>query len=166
MIAPILRIIRARNFWGLYLVNFIFQKVLRVTSQRVNCIHFTNSITADNGFKLTGHGNFAELCLRVNGGILIQASNGVFLDRSTLLAPGVKIVSGNHDLDDFSKPASKAEPLVISENCWLGANCVILPGVKLHPGTIVGAGSVVTKSFGIGNIVVAGNPARIVGYRK
>jgi hypothetical protein len=159
------KLVRDRGVFGLYLVNFVFQRLLRITSTRVNLLHFTNVISADGGFELTGEGQCAETCLRVNGGILIQASNGVKMDRSVLIGPGVKIVSGNHDLDDFAKPATPCDPIEIGPNCWLGANAVILPGVKLLPGTIVGAGSVVSRSFDAGDIVVAGNPAKIVRRR-
>lgn len=151
-----------RKVLGLYFVNFIFQKILRITSSRVFLMHFTNVISADKGFLLVGQGAYAERCLRINGGIMVQASNGVQLDRSTLLGPGVKIISGNHDLDNFSAPSVPCEPVIISENCWIGANAVILPGVNLRPGTIVGAGSVVTKSFNVGNVIIAGNPAKII----
>lgn len=161
----LLKLIRARGIYGLYLVNWLFQYVLRITSRRVLFLHFTNTISADRGLTLTGIGEDAERCLRVNGGILIQASNGVQLDRSVLIAPGVKIVSGNHDLDDFSKESVPSDPVIVSADCWLGANSVILPGVNLLSGTIVGAGSVVTRSFGRGRIVVAGNPAKIVKSR-
>jgi acetyltransferase-like isoleucine patch superfamily enzyme len=41
-------------------------------------------------------------------------------------------------------------------------NAMILPGVHLGDNTIVGAGSVVTKSFPEGNVVIAGNPAKII----
>ena len=41
-------------------------------------------------------------------------------------------------------------------------NCVLLPGVILGDNTIVGAGSIVTKSFPMGSCVLAGNPARII----
>lgn len=41
-------------------------------------------------------------------------------------------------------------------------NSVVLPGVSLGPHTVVGAGSVVTKSFPDGYCVVAGNPAKII----
>ena len=162
----VLRIIRARHLYGLYLVNFVFQKILRITSGRVWLMHFTNVISADTGFELVGDGEFAERCLRINGGIMIQASNRVLLNRSVLIGPGVKIISGNHDLDDFGCPSVYAAPVEIGENCWIGANAVILPEVKLLPGTIVGAGSVVTRGFGESNIVIAGNPAKIVRRRK
>lgn len=158
--------IRARHLVGLYFVNFIFQSILRITSRRVRLIHFTNVISADVGFKLVGEGDFAEKCLRVNGGILIQAGNGVRLDRSVLIGPGVKIISGNHDIEDFSKPSVVAASIEIGEKCWIGANSVILPEVKLLAGTIVGAGSVVTRSFGEPYIVLAGNPACIVRRRS
>lgn len=165
MKALLLRLIRARGVFGLYAVNWIFQYVLRITSRRVLFIHFTNTISADRGVFLTGVGEHAERCLRVNGGILVQASNGVEIDRSVLIAPGVKIISGNHDLNDFAKESVQCNPIVIGADCWLGANSVILPGVDLLPGTIVGAGSVVTRGFGRGHIVVAGNPAKIVRER-
>lgn len=48
----------------------------------------------------------------------------------------------------------------IKDNCFIGAKSIILQGVELGPLTIVGAGSVVTKSFLEGNVVIAGNPAK------
>jgi len=48
----------------------------------------------------------------------------------------------------------------------IGANAVILPGVILGEQTIVGAGSVVTKSFKKGHEVIAGNPAQRIGVVK
>lgn len=51
----------------------------------------------------------------------------------------------------------------IGSNSFIGAKTLILRGVSVPDNTIVGAGSVVTKSFGEERKIIAGNPARIVG---
>ena len=60
--------------------------------------------------------------------------------------------------------------ITIGDGCFIGANSIIMYGVTLGNNIIVGAGSVVTKSFIEENIIIAGNPARVVGtwddYRK
>lgn len=50
----------------------------------------------------------------------------------------------------------------MANNCFIGMNVTVLPGVTLGDNTIVGASSVVTKSFLDGNVVIAGNPARVI----
>ncbi len=52
----------------------------------------------------------------------------------------------------------------IGKNCWLGVRCIICGGVKIEDGAIIGAGAVVTKSVPK-CAIVAGNPARIIGWR-
>lgn len=50
----------------------------------------------------------------------------------------------------------------IFDNCILGLNSIIMPGVSIGPNSIVGAGAVVTKDVPEG-VIVAGNPAKIIG---
>ncbi len=64
-----------------------------------------------------------------------------------------KIIDGATDV--FGK-------IKIGNNCFIGQNAIILPGVSLGDNTIVGAGAVVTKSFPDGNVVIGGNPAKII----
>lgn len=52
--------------------------------------------------------------------------------------------------------------IIIGDDCFIGAKSTILPGVTLGNRTIVGTGSVVTKSFPDGNVVIAGNPAKVI----
>lgn len=96
-----------------------------------------------------------------SGGCYIQGINKIYIGDNTIFAPGIKIISANHDKRDFLKHDKAIGPVRIGNNCWLGANSVILPGVELGNNVIVGAGSVVTKSFG-DNLVIAGNPAKII----
>lgn len=53
--------------------------------------------------------------------------------------------------------------ITIGNNCFIGARSVIMYGVELADNTIVAAGSVVTNSFLEGNIIIGGNPAKIIG---
>ena len=85
----------------------------------------------------------------------------IFIGRGSYIAPNVGIITSNHVPE---APSSHAEghDIRIGENCWIGMNSVILPGVRLGDFTTVGAGSVVTRSFPNGNCVLAGSPARII----
>lgn len=83
----------------------------------------------------------------------------IYIGSGTRIAGNVGIITANHDLNDLSK-AAPGKDVRIGKNCWIGMNSMILPGVELGEHTIVGAGSVVTKSFPEGNCVIAGNPAQ------
>ena len=96
-------------------------------------------------------------------GCYIQGTNGIVIGDYTQIAAGVKLISANHALTD-NRAHQHTGPIVIGAYCWLGANCVILPGVVLGPYTIVGAGSIVTKSVADGYCVIAGNPARVLRH--
>lgn len=85
----------------------------------------------------------------------------IVIGKGTYIANNVGIITSNHDLNDLDSH-SKGKDVIIGDHCWIGINSVLLPGVKLGNRTIIGAGSVVTKSFPEGNQIVAGNPARII----
>lgn len=53
--------------------------------------------------------------------------------------------------------------IVIGNNCFIGDRSIILYGVELADNIIVGAGSVVTRSFDQQRIIIGGNPAKIIG---
>jgi len=91
-------------------------------------------------------------------GVYLQGEGNLYIGNYVQLGPNVGVLSSNHALYDQRKSIS--EKVVIGDYCWIGMNSVVLPGVKLGTRTIVGAGSVVTKSFEGGYCVIAGNPAR------
>lgn len=53
--------------------------------------------------------------------------------------------------------------IVIGKNCFIGTRSVLMYGVELADNVIVAAGSVVTKSVRESNVIVGGNPARVIG---
>lgn len=99
-------------------------------------------------------------------GCYYQCWNGkIVIGKGTWIAQNVGIITENHNFFDLNKHDS-AKDIELGEECWIGMNSVILPGVKLGRHTIVGAGSIVTKSFEEGNCVLAGNPAKIIRELK
>ncbi len=95
----------------------------------------------------------------LNPGCYIHGVNRIYIGDYTQFGPNVGLMSGNHDLYDFRKQQT-AKPLRIGKHCWIGMGVVVLPEVELGDFTIVGAGSIVTKSFPEGRCVIAGNPAK------
>jgi acetyltransferase-like isoleucine patch superfamily enzyme len=94
-----------------------------------------------------------------------------------LIGPRVTILSGSHialttDLIRFQDESYNqingqypSQPVSIGNDCWFGANAVILPGVNLGTGCVIGANAVVTRSFPEYS-VIAGVPARLLRTRS
>ena len=87
----------------------------------------------------------------------------VTIGDNAMLGPNVQFYTALHPLDAqerISGPEYGA-PITIGDIVWIGGGAMILAGVTLGDNVVVGAGSVVTKSFG-DNVVIAGNPARVI----
>lgn len=93
----------------------------------------------------------------------------VFLDTApirigahTLVGPNCQFYAPHHPLDPIErrKPIEQAFPITIGQDCWIGGNVTICPGVTIGARCIVAAGSVVTHSFP-DDCLIAGNPAVI-----
>ena len=108
---------------------------------------------------------------RLGKGVFINF-NATFIDTClitigarTLIGPNCSFYSGTHPLDPFLRNGIQGPesggPIDVGEDCWLGGNVIVLPGITIGRGCTVGAGSVVTKNVPDFH-VVAGNPARII----
>lgn len=83
---------------------------------------------------------------------------------NVLIGPFVSVTASNHVIgeDDSFRNANYAEKkVVIKSNCWIGAHTCILAGVTIGEGSLVAAGSVVTKDVP-DYTVVGGAPAKII----
>jgi acetyltransferase-like isoleucine patch superfamily enzyme len=85
------------------------------------------------------------------------------------------ILGGNHRSEIFStypfkyfftneEESLSKGPIIIEDDVWIGTNSVILSGVTISKGTIVAAGSIVTKST-IPYSIIGGNPSKLIKMR-
>ncbi|MNY53082.1 Maltose O-acetyltransferase [compost metagenome] len=92
----------------------------------------------------------------------------ITIEDNVMMGSGVQIYVSNHRFDTMNIPLIDqghylTKPVILRNGCWIGANVIILPGVEIGENTVVGAGSIVTKSFPAG-VVIAGNPACFLKY--
>ena len=101
--------------------------------------------------------NFKFYCDMPGEPFLVTIGDDVTIAKGTiLLTHDNSVIKCDLDATDYFGRVK------IGDSCFIGMHSILLLGVELGDHTIVGAGSVVTKSFPEGNVVIAGNPARVI----
>lgn len=87
----------------------------------------------------------------------------VKIGHNCAIAPGVHIYTAAHPIDPLIriKGPEYGKPVVIGDNVWIGGRAVINPGVIIGSNVVIASGAIVTKNIP-DNVVVAGNPAKII----
>lgn len=90
-------------------------------------------------------------------------NNEVHIGHHVMIGPAVHIYTAAHPIQAEARIQGweEAKPIVIEDNVWLGGGAILLPGVTIGRNAVVGAGAIVTRSVPA-NMVVAGNPARVI----
>ncbi|KMT65430.1 sugar O-acetyltransferase [Catenovulum maritimum] len=98
--------------------------------------------------------------------VILDAAE-VKIGDNCFIGPQVGIYTSSHPIEPSprNQGVQFAKAINIGDNCWIGGHASILPGVSIGHNVVIAAGAVVTKSFS-DNVVLAGNPARIVKHIK
>lgn len=100
--------------------------------------------------------------------IWAEKNSKIIFGDNVLVGPGVKMFCGNHGTALNGIPMvyqdRREKDITIGNDVWIGANSVIVSGVRIHDGAIVAAGSVVTKDVPA-HAVVGGIPAKVIKFR-
>ncbi len=120
-------------------------------------------ITAQNGHLELGE----RVALSPN--VHVSADDGaIVIGARTAIGMGTVLRAANHRIDRLDVPimdqGHTPGRIVIGEDVWIGANCVITPDVTIGRGAVVGAGAVVTADVAP-LAIVGGVPARVIGTR-
>ena len=100
--------------------------------------------------------------------LLCHHNSRIVIGRDVLFTRHAAAVTGGHVIEDreasiISQGIATAD-VVVEDNCWIGYRATLLPGVRVGKGTVVGAGSVVTKDLPP-MVIAAGVPAEVVRER-
>lgn len=119
--------------------------------------------------------------LRSNGSSIVKIGSGTSINRNSMImgvvtigencaiAPGCCIVGSNHIFTDstlsIKEQGLERKGINIESDVWIGANACVMDGVTIGRGSIIGAGSVVTKNIPSYSIAV-GNPCKVINVRQ
>jgi len=125
-------------------------------------IHDYSMILSYGGFVHIG-----DFCT-VNPFCILYGHGGLTIGNGVRIAAAAIIIPANHIFEDTSSfiycQGETRKGIFIEDDVWIGAGAKILDGVRIGRGSVIGAGSVVTKSVECYS-VVAGNPARFIRNR-
>jgi maltose O-acetyltransferase len=97
----------------------------------------------------------------VNYGTSISAHTLVTIGDGCLIGQYTIIMDCDYHSLDGSDDHGESKPIVIEAGVWLGARTIVLKGVRIGRGSVIAAGSVVTRDIPPG-VVAAGAPARVI----
>jgi virginiamycin A acetyltransferase len=107
----------------------------------------------------------------INSGCVIYTGNGLEIGDDVSIAANCVFAPVNHEYKDKSRKIrdQRFQPsrggIIIEDDVWIGASCVVLDGTKIEKGCVIGAMSLVRGTLPAWS-VSAGNPLRIIGWRK
>lgn len=126
------------------------------------------NVTVERGASF-GSGAMIEIGDNSLIGANCQMPDNVNIGNDVMIGPDVLLIGYNHNFDNLEIPMrlqgfNGDTPISIGDDVWIGARSIILPGITIGKGSIVGAGSVVTKDV-LPYSICAGNPARVIRSR-
>lgn len=125
-------------------------------------IHPTASLRCGENIYLGENSHINQYCC-----VWASPNSRIYLGDNLLMGPGAKIFSSNHmtrlGVPMNSQPSVEKD-IRVGNDVWIGANSVVVAGVTIGEGTIVAAGSVVTKDIPAYSIV-GGIPAKVIKER-
>lgn len=99
----------------------------------------------------------------INHGAYLMDGARIAIGKDCFIGPNLGAYTAQHPLlpAERNRCLEKAGPITIGDNCWLGGDVKIMPGVAIGEGSVIGAGSVVTKSIPAG-VIAMGVPCKVV----
>lgn len=133
----------------------ILKKIFKTTGKNI-CINAP--LWVDYGYKTEIGNNFFA-----NRNCQIQDGGGVIFGNNIFIGPNCTFTTAEHalDVEQRNKGLEVALSITIGNNVWIGAGCIILPGVTIGDNSVIGAGSIVKNDIP-SNVVAVGIPCKVL----
>lgn len=99
----------------------------------------------------------------INHGAYLMDGAAITIGCHCFIGPALGAYTAQHPLDrgQRSLGLERALPIAIGDDCWIGANVLLMPGVTIGAGCVIAAGSLVTKDVPAGYVAM-GAPCRLI----
>jgi acetyltransferase-like isoleucine patch superfamily enzyme len=144
-------------------------------SQRGTRIIIEDDVVIDAFVKLKVAGGSGDVVIGrgtvINAGCAIYTGNGIRIGRNVLIAANCTLAPTNHAFSDPDRPIRDQgfQPsrggIVIGDDVWIGANCVVLDGAIIGAGSVIGAASLLRGTLPPFCVAI-GIPAVVRGWRR
>lgn len=141
--------------------NFYYKKIMGITILKGSSIHMNVFIEGSCFGK-------KRLIIKENTSIgrasYLDCRGTIEIGENVSISPNVRLITAEHEINskEFKYISKK---IIIEDYVWIGTGALILPGVKLGKGSVIAAGSVVTKDVEEFS-VVGGVPAKFIKKRE
>jgi len=172
------------TYIGIKIRSLIYSRLFKSCGTNVTIaenvlINRHKDIIVGNNFTIN---RYSSIFVGINGGKLSIGDNcyigsfciisshrgSIEIGNDVMLANGVFLEPANHKYSDLTKPmrlqGHDVGKIIIEDDVWIGNNCVVLKNVRIGKGSIIGAGSVVTKNVEPYSIM-GGVPAKLIKKR-
>lgn len=99
----------------------------------------------------------------LNFNCVILDCSPIYIGDNVKMGPSVQIYGATHPVEVEMRRAGLelGKPIVIESDVWIGGGSILCPGVNIGMGSVIGAGSVVTRDIPSG-VIAVGNPCRVL----
>ncbi len=150
------------NHYRTMIFNFLpdISPLFRIKNELLGLGYIDRDCIIRSGFRYSHPKNIFILeNTFINYSCTLLANSLILIGKNVAIGPNVSIYCINHHLTASKEFESERKPVYIDDNAWIGGGSIILPGVKIAKATVIGAGSVVTKSTEESHLY-AGVPAK------
>lgn len=141
--------------------DFFYRNVFKVNMAKGSVIYYGAELRGQYNLTLMKGAIVGDRCT-------IDARRGfIRIGRNVQLGNNVNLWTGSHDMNDpyFRSMPGKRGPIIIEDYVWIGPGATVLHSVKIGKGSVIAAGSIITKDVEPFS-VMAGVPAKKIGERN